>query len=51
MRAPTRSRSIPRRLQRPELIDELAKRFGAQCVVLAVDAKMLAQRPSRGPGR
>jgi imidazole glycerol-phosphate synthase subunit HisF len=26
-------------LQRPELIDELAMRFGAQCVVLAIDAK------------
>jgi imidazole glycerol-phosphate synthase subunit HisF len=26
-------------LQRPELIDELAERFGAQCVVLAIDAK------------
>jgi cyclase len=26
-------------LQRPELIDELARTFGAQCVVLAVDAK------------
>ena len=26
-------------LARPELIDELATRFGAQCVVLAVDAK------------
>jgi len=26
-------------LARPELIDELAMRFGAQCVVLAVDAK------------
>jgi cyclase len=24
---------------RPELIDELADRFGAQCVVLAIDAK------------
>jgi cyclase len=26
-------------LQRPELIGELAQRFGAQCVVLAIDAK------------
>ena len=26
-------------LARPELIDELAARFGAQCVVLAIDAK------------
>jgi imidazole glycerol-phosphate synthase subunit HisF len=31
-------------LQRPELIDELAETFGAQCVVLAIDAK------SRGDG-
>src|SRR6202034_1280954 len=27
-------------LQRPELLDELAMRFGAQCVVLAIDAKL-----------
>jgi cyclase len=26
-------------LQRPELLDELATRFGSQCVVLAIDAK------------
>jgi cyclase len=26
-------------LERPELIDELAARFGAQCVVLAIDAR------------
>jgi len=32
-------------LQRPELIDELAEVFGAQCVVLAVDAKA---RPDAG---
>ena len=30
-------------LARPELIDELAERFGAQCVVLAVDAKARAE--------
>ncbi len=29
-------------LARPQLIDELARRFGAQCVVLAVDAKQVA---------
>jgi cyclase len=29
-------------LQRPELIDEMARVFGSQCVVLAVDAKLLA---------
>jgi cyclase len=32
-------------LQRPELIDELAEVFGAQCVVLAIDAK---ERPPNG---
>src|SRR6187549_3251890 len=30
---------------RPELIDELARRFGAQCVVLAIDARA---RPTGG---
>jgi cyclase len=36
-------------LRRPELIDELAKRFGAQCVVLAIDAKAQARpAPSNG---
>jgi imidazole glycerol-phosphate synthase subunit HisF len=30
---------------RPELIDELADRFGAQCVVLAIDAKRRVARP------
>src|SRR5204862_2657863 len=29
---------------RPELIDELARRFGAQCVVLAIDARARADR-------
>lgn len=33
-------------LARPELIDELSARFGAQCVVLAVDAK--ARTPGQG---
>jgi imidazole glycerol-phosphate synthase subunit HisF len=32
-------------LQRPELLDELAMRFGAQCVVLAIDAKIARPRP------
>ncbi len=27
-------------LQRPELLDEMATRFGSQCVVLAIDAKV-----------
>jgi imidazole glycerol-phosphate synthase subunit HisF len=35
-------------LQRPELIDELARVFGSQCVVLAVDAKAA---PSNGAER
>jgi cyclase len=35
-------------LERPELIDELAATFGAQCVVLAIDAKQNAA--STGPG-
>lgn len=30
-------------LARPELIDELAARFGAQCVVLALDAKAVGE--------
>src|SRR5438132_12144714 len=29
-------------LQRPKLIDELARVFGSQCVVLAIDAKRAA---------
>lgn len=33
-------------LRRPELLDELAARFGAQCVVLAIDAK--ARRMEEG---
>jgi imidazole glycerol-phosphate synthase subunit HisF len=39
-------------LQRPELIDELALRFGSQCVVLAIDAKARAVRVGevRGDG-
>jgi imidazole glycerol-phosphate synthase subunit HisF len=35
-------------LQRPELIDELAANFGAQCVVLAIDAK---RRDGADPAR
>ncbi len=37
-------------LQRPELIDELAMRFGAQCVVLAIDAKARAVRAGEVSG-
>ena len=35
-------------VQRPELVDELADHFGAQCVVLAVDCK--ARPAGSGPG-
>ena len=35
---------------RPELLDELAAVFGAQCVVLAIDAKARAA-PARAAGR
>ena len=31
-------------LERPELIDELARTFGTQCVVLAIDAKARGER-------
>lgn len=37
-------------LQRPELIDEMARVFGSQCVVLAVDAKSTADRASTPNG-
>ena len=36
-------------LERPELIDELADTFGAQCVVLAIDAKRDAERRAGRP--
>jgi len=35
-------------LQRPELLDELAATFGAQCVVLAIDAKAEGSGESSG---
>jgi cyclase len=35
---------------RPELIDELAGRFGAQCVVLAIDAKRVEDQRAGGDG-
>jgi imidazole glycerol-phosphate synthase subunit HisF len=34
-------------LERPELIDELAAVFGAQCVVLAIDAKAVPEEDGR----
>jgi imidazole glycerol-phosphate synthase subunit HisF len=37
-------------LQRPELLDELAEVFGAQCVVLAIDAKARTVRVGEVPG-
>jgi imidazole glycerol-phosphate synthase subunit HisF len=37
-------------LQRPELIDELARVFGSQCVVLAIDAKAHTVRVGEVPG-
>ena len=43
---PTRSASTPPRSRGPELIDELAARFGAQCVVLAIDAKGASATPA-----
>ena len=38
-------------LARPELIDECARGFGSQCVVLAVDAKRVTTAEGGGPGR
>jgi imidazole glycerol-phosphate synthase subunit HisF len=37
-------------LQRPEMIDEMARVFGSQCVVLAVDAKSVADPALIGNG-
>jgi cyclase len=36
-------------LARPELIDELARTLGAQCVVLAIDAKSVGSQLATGP--
>ena len=38
-RAPTRSASTPRRCAIPELITTLARRYGSQAVIVAIDAK------------
>ena len=38
-------------LERPELLDELARVFGAQCVVLAIDAKQRTVANGLGDGR
>ncbi len=37
-------------LRRPELIDEMARVFGSQCVVLAIDAKARTVRVGEVPG-
>ncbi|ROR34467.1 imidazole glycerol phosphate synthase subunit HisF [Inmirania thermothiophila] len=34
-------------VQRPELVREAAERFGSQCIVVAIDAKQVAEAPSR----
>ena len=47
-RAPTRSPSTPRRSRGRSSIDELAERFGAQCVVLAIDAKQVGDGDPAG---
>ena len=38
-------------LARPELLTELAEHFGAQCVVIAIDAKKNANPPTPGRGK
>ena len=38
-------------VKRPELLDELAEVFGAQCVVLAIDAKARPGGPMKTAGR
>ena len=48
MPAPTRSRSTPPPSSGRELIAELADEFGAQCVVVAIDARRAARRPAAG---
>ena len=34
-------------IQRPEFVAEAAQRFGVQCIVVAIDAKQVAQAPPR----
>jgi imidazole glycerol-phosphate synthase subunit HisF len=38
-------------LERPELLGELAETFGAQCVVIAIDAKRRSSSDPAAPGR
>ena len=40
--APTRSASTPRRSQNPELVARRRRTYGAQCIVVAIDAKRRA---------
>jgi cyclase len=37
-------------VQRPALISEGAKRFGSQCIVIAIDAKRVVSKPGAGSG-
>ena len=37
-------------VERPQLIEEGAKRFGSQCIVVAIDAKRVAGAPGEPPG-
>ena len=46
-RAPTRSRSIRAAVARPEVVAEIAERFGSQCVVASVDARRVGQGAGR----
>jgi len=36
---------------KPEIINEGAKRFGSQCIVIAIDARRVADHPSRPSGQ
>ena len=46
--APTRCRSTPRRSTGPSSIAEIADEFGAQCVVVAIDARRRRRRRRAG---
>ncbi len=48
MRAPTRCRSTAQPSRGQELLDELAARLGAQCVVLAIDSNRIRGDSPRG---
>jgi cyclase len=36
-------------VQRPELVTEVSRRFGAQCIVVAIDARSQSGRAGHGP--